>query len=54
MENGSTGFRTYHDDTYNGSTGSPTTDDSFLAGGTGKLTDGVLGTNSIFDNNTAD
>jgi hypothetical protein len=51
--NGQSGFTTYHDDTYNGS-GNPNVDGSALSGGTGQLTDGVLGTDNIFDNGTFD
>lgn len=53
MLNGQSGFRTYHDDTYNGS-GSPAVDGSSLSGGTGDLTNGVLGTDNIFDNDFLD
>ena len=53
MENGQSGFTTYHDDTYNGA-GNPNADGSFLSGGTGQLTDGVLGTDDIFNNGVFD
>lgn len=56
MLNGQTGFRTYWDDTYagTGATGNPTGSLSSLAGGLGKLTNGVIGTNNIFDNDFRD
>ncbi|MFM9957744.1 MAG: hypothetical protein ACKVZJ_06690 [Phycisphaerales bacterium] len=53
MVNGRSGFGTYRDDTYNGS-GNPNLDSSFLSGGLGQLTDGVIGTDDIFDNNFFD
>ncbi len=49
MENGESGCRTFHDDSYGGpgATGNPAVNGSPLAGGLGELTDGILGGNYI-------
>lgn len=56
MINGRSGFNSYRDETYGGpgAMGNPAADSSFLSGGLGQLTDGVVGTNSIFDNASFD
>lgn len=53
MVNGRSGFNRYIDETYNGA-GNPFVDSSLLSGGTGQLTDGILGTDNILDNNSFD